>query len=370
MGPFAILCPALSQADAVGHDVLGMERALRSWGHEVRIFAKAWDADWPRVSHFTKIFRYLRGKEAVLIYHHAVGWREGLQIVAECGCRRVIKYHNVTPAEHFYGLHCDFYYGSWLGRQQLNALARSGCDLYLADSAYNLGELLREGAPPAESLVVPPFHVTDRLLNAAINPELASRYADGVTNIFTVGRLVPNKNHRALIDAFAAYHFDYNRCSRLLIVGKEDPRLSSYAQAVRAHVEARGLRDAVIFAGGVSTEDLRTYYGLSHVFAMTSAHEGFSVPVVEAMALGLPIAAFGSSAVPETIGSAGMICPKPEARLLTEAIHRLVGDEELRREYSERGRLRYLREFTNEKTSSRLSAAIDRLGERPRRAAS
>jgi glycosyltransferase involved in cell wall biosynthesis len=363
MGPVAILCPALSRADAVGHDVLGMERALRSWGWEVCVFAKAWDVDHPGIRRFARIFSYLSRPGATLIYHHSVGWREGLQIVSESACRKVIKYHNVTPADYFYGHHCDYYYASWLGRSEIGPLARGNCDLYLADSGYNLGEFVQAGAPESACAVLPPFHVADRLVDSEINLRLLDEYADGKSNILTVGRLVPNKNHRALIDAFALYHFAYNRDSRLIIVGKEDSRLRSYARAVRDHVHTRGLDEAIIFAGGVSNEDLRTYYELATVFAMTSAHEGFSVPLVEAMALGVPIAAFGTSAVPETIGDAGVICASSEAGFLADAIHSLVGDEGLRQEYSARGRLRYRQYFLNQQIASRLRTALEHLYE-------
>lgn len=363
MGPVAILCPALSRADAVGHDVLGMARALRSWGCDVRIFAKAWDVDQPGIYRFSKVFSYLRRPDALLIYHHSVGWREGLQIVAESCCRRIIKYHNVTPAEYFYGHHCDYYYASWLGRSEIGPLAACGCDLYLADSAYNLSEFLRAGAPGEACAVLPPFHVVDRLIDSPTNVRLLDTYADGTTNILTVGRLVPNKNHRALIDAFAIYHFDCNPNSRLIIVGKEDPRLRQYATEVRSHAHGLGLDDVVIFTGGVSTVDLRTYYGVARVFAMTSAHEGFSVPLVEAMALGVPIAAFGTSAVPETVGEAGIVCAKAQPHLLADAMQRLADDDRAHEEYAARGRLRYEQQFMNQQTAAKLQAALARLDE-------
>src|SRR5262249_31964335 len=150
-----------------------------------------------------------------------------------------------------------------------------------------------------------------------------------------VGRVAPNKGHLALLDAFAAYQRDYDRMSRLIIVGKEDDRLGIYTRMVRLRVLELGLQDAVFFAGSVSDSALQSYYLTAGAFAILSEHEGFCVPLVEAMAMKLPIVALGSTAIPGTLGKAGLIWEEPVPELFAESFHQIVTDEAARLTLSE-----------------------------------
>ena len=114
---------------------------------------------------------------------------------------------------------------------------------------------------------------------------------DDKVNIVMVGRLAPNKAHPALIEAFASYHHDYNSESRLIIIGKEETRLRKYSPLLRELANRLKIKDAVVFAGEVSDEGLKAYYQIAHAFMLTSEHEGFCVPLVEAMAMGVPVVA-------------------------------------------------------------------------------
>src|SRR5262249_11575827 len=156
------------------------------------------------------------------------------------------------------------------GREQMGRLARLACDRYLADSAYNLGELVEQGAPPAIGAVVPPFHQVDRLHAVEPGADVRRTYQDGRTNVLMAGRIAPNKGHAQLIDAFTVYHHEYNRASRLLLVGKADERTGAFQQGLLDQVAARKLGEAVVFTGPASDQALRAYYQVADVFAITS----------------------------------------------------------------------------------------------------
>src|SRR5262245_13342965 len=222
MTRIALLSPCVVQSDAVSNDIVGMYHTLLGLGHEVRLFAGTWAIPRPDVTHFPAIFQFLTDASDVVIYHHSIGWDHGLDLLRTLHCRKVIKYHNVTPPEFFEDISEDYRNVCQKGRDHLQTIARMGCDLYLFDSEYNRTELLAEGVAEERSAVVYPFHRTDRL--QALEAELAvlDVYRDGKMNLLAVGRLAPNKSHALLIQAFAAYHHDYNRDSRLLIVGKQD----------------------------------------------------------------------------------------------------------------------------------------------------
>jgi glycosyltransferase involved in cell wall biosynthesis len=360
MGRVALLVPCFIEADAVSTDVLGMYRALSARGHEVHIFASHREVADPAARPVAAARSLLADPAVVAVYHLAAGWREGAEALARARCKRVLKYHNVTPAEFFAGIDQEYVLACREGRAELAALARAGLDRYLADSDYNLRELLDEGAPPETGAVVPPFHNIHRLLDTDADPDVLTRLRDGKANFLIVGRLAPNKGHAALLEAFALYR-RRNPDSRLLIVGRGDARLSVYSEALRALTTRLELEDSVLFTGGVPLAALRAYYQAAHVFVITSRHEGFCVPVVEAMALGVPVLALGSTAVPGTVGDAGVVWQEDDAGLLAESMHRLVTDREAAEALGIRGRRRYADHFTNGRIEARFLATLGRL---------
>jgi glycosyltransferase involved in cell wall biosynthesis len=361
MARVALLVPCLTDADAVSNDVLGMYSALEARGHDVCIFAFFWNVSGPKVRHFTKIERFIDHPSALLIYHHSTGWGEALGIVRQARCRRIVKYHNVTPPEFFERIHTDYVNACRDGRRQLVEFARAGCDLYLFDSRYNMRELMFEGVHEAASFIIPPFHKIDRLMELNADLAVLDRYSDGRTNVLSVARLAPNKGHAALIDAFAVYHHHYNPASRLLIVGKVDERLSIYADSLRLRAMDLDLANSVVFCGEVPDSALKSYYLLADAFMMTSEHEGFCVPIVEAMAMSVPVVAYGSSAVPGTVGKAGIVWDDPDPDLLAGSLDRMVSDPEASAALGKMGRVRYESRFTREKIESRFMTALDHL---------
>ena len=359
MSRIAILNPCLMMADAVSNDAIGMYQVLAAQGHEVSLFADSWDISEPKVTHVRGMRAYLQDRSSLLIYHYSVGWDAGLAILKEVNCKRIIKYHNVTPPEFYDGISEDYRNVCQAGRNQLNAIAHAGCDLYLSDSEYNRQELIVAGSGQSMSLVVPPFHQINRSIALEADLTTLDAYRDGKTNILMVGRLAPNKGHALLIDAFAAYYYNYNNDSRLLIVGKEDERLCAYTEALRKQVQQLGLRNAVIFAGGVSETALKAYYLVANVFMITSEHEGFCVPLVEAMAMKLPIVAYGSSAVPGTVGRAGLVWKEPDPELLAESLHCLIEDESMAVALGVMGWRRYHQLYTTEKIAVKFLQALN-----------
>ena len=361
MTRIAILTSDLVTRDAIGNDVRGMYDALIRRGYEARMYAESWTFDDPKVWPVAEIKDFLRDSGDLLIYHYSIGWASGLDLIRSLGCRTVIKYHNVTPPEFFLRYNADLARLCADGREQLVPLARAGCDLYLSASAYNLRELLTEGVAPSRSFVVPPFHHIDRLHE--IEPDLTTldRWRDGVTNILMVGRVVPNKGHPALIEAFAAYHYDYNPNSRLIIVGREDKAFHAYSARLRELIRFYAVEDAVVFAGEISDSALKAYYLIGRAFAFASEHEGFCVPLVEAMAMKVPIIAYASSAIPDTVGEAGIVLERRVPYLMAESLNLLAADERLNAALGMAGWRRYLQCFTNGHIEAAFMRALSHL---------
>jgi len=355
----AILSPSLTTGDAVSNDVLGMYERLGARDFTPQIFAEGWTLTKPPILPLEKIRRFVRKPSDLLIYHYSRGWEPGLRLLQELKCRRVIKYHNVTPPEFLEKYSPDFANMCRAGRQQIKPIAQIDADRYLSASAFNMKELIAGGASESRSFVVPPFHHIDRVWNIEADQIIRDKYGDDKVNVLTVGRVSPNKGHRLLIEAFAAYHHEYNDQSRLVIVGKEETRLRSYSRLLREMVKRLHLTNAVVFAGEVSDEALKAYYEASDIFVTTSEHEGFCVPLIEAMAMKIPILAYGSSAIPETVGSAGLIWFEPDLYLFAESIHSIVTNRSISAALQTSGWQRYQELFTNERIENQFVAALE-----------
>jgi glycosyltransferase involved in cell wall biosynthesis len=346
----AILTPSLTTADAISNDVLGERDVLKRNGHDVKVF-----------SDLAPIRKFLKNPADILIYHHSRGWPPGVQLVRELSCRRVIRYHNVTPAEFFAGFSRTDQDLCERGRTELTNLATAQCNLYLSASSFSMQELIAIGADPTKSYVVPPFHQIDRLATITADQETLKRYSGDTTNILTVGRVVPHKNVHHLIEVFAHYHFDYNNNSRLIVVGKGGEGFNEYSKLLHRVVEKLGLTNAVVFTGGVSDETLKAYYLVAGAFVTVSEHEGFCVPLVEAMAMKLPITAYASTAIPETLGDAGIAWTERNPMLIAEAIDLFVRDSAVRDALGRRGYRRYESMFTNAKAAEIFLQALSKL---------
>lgn len=360
----AIVTSHLTSGDAVSNDVVGMFRAFERRGCETRIYAGSWDFNEPQAFPIDAIWDFLEDPADLFISHYSIEWGPGLELLRNARCRKAVKYHNITPPEFFAGISQWHEEKCRTGLEELKIIARAGCDIYLADSEYNRQDLLREGVPGEKCFVVPPFHQVDRL--QAIEPDLKvlDAYRDGKTNVLMVGRLSPNKGHAALIEAFAAYHHDYNPHSRLLIVGKQEERFETYLNRLVELSSSMLAEDAVLLIGEASDSELKAYYLLANVFAIASEHEGFCVPLVEAMAMKVPVVAYASSAIPATVGSTAFLLEERHPYLMAEAIHRLVSDESLNVAFGMNGWQRYQTHFTNAKIEMELFKALSTLDPR------
>jgi glycosyltransferase involved in cell wall biosynthesis len=361
MRRIAILSPSLTTADAVSNDVMGEFDVLTSAGNEVRLFCETHSLNHPQLFDVSQVGKFLKSANDLLIYHHSRGWSPGLELIRQLRCRRIIRYHNITPAEFFERFSRTDQELCVLGRKELIQLAAAGCDLFLSASAFSMRELIAVGADVSKSFVVPPFHHIDRLAKITADYETLQKYSGNTTNILSVGRVVPHKGFHQLIAVFARYYYDYDRDSRLLIVGKGGEGLSDYSKLLHRAVHKLGLGKAVVFMGGVSDEVLKACYLVADAFAMASEHEGFCVPLVEAMSMKLPIAAYASTAIPETLGDAGIAWADRDPMLMAESIDLFVRDAAVRNALAVRGRRRYEAMFTNEKIERTFVEAMARL---------
>jgi glycosyltransferase involved in cell wall biosynthesis len=271
---------------------------------------------------------------------------------------RVLQYHNITPAEYFAPYDPGMFRLAALGRSELRTLV-GRVDLALGDSDFNRQELEIMGFRPTG--VVPVAVNTDRITTAPRRPALEKILSDGLINILFVGRIVPNKrieDHIRLAEVYKRYVDSYYR---FIFVGRYDGIPRYYAQ-VRALInEFQMLPDRFWFTGPVPDEDLAAFYRWADVYVSLSEHEGFCVPLVEAMAADVPVLAYAAGAVPETLGGAGVLFAPKDLELAAEAMGMLVYDRPVR-EAVIAGQRKRLLDFSTERVDAQLWAALAPFG--------
>jgi glycosyltransferase involved in cell wall biosynthesis len=347
MTRIAILTPTLTPADAVSNDVLAMRRVLSERGHEVRIFAENSSLAGERIEAPAAALSYLRAKDDVLIYHHSIGCTSGVETLQAAKCRKIIKYHNVTPPEFFVGISEQHQRLCESGRSQLKDIVAARPDLYLAASAFNQSDLIAAGSEKHKTFVVPPFNQADDLRAGEADLELLDSYRDDTVNLLMVGGVRPNKGHADLIEAFATYYYHFNGQARLFIVGAPNKAFDQYAAALKRLIDEWSIDSRIVFTGEVSNEALKSYYLLADALLMTSEHEGFCVPLVEAMAMKVPIVAYASTAIPETAQDAALIWDERDPYLMAQSIDFLQANEAEKMALVYRGSRRYEENFSS-----------------------
>ena len=297
----------LGYGDAIGHEVLGIQRVLRGAGYQSEIFVETADH---RLESLTRDYRELIDfscPDNLLIHHFSLGSRAS-RIAYALPERMALVYHNITPPEYFVGVHRTLARQCFRGRRELRLYA-GRCDLALGDSEFNRQDLEALGFPRTAVLpVVPDFSHLDR----APDDFVARQFDDAWTNILFVGRVIANKKIEDLIRFFHAYQTLFNPRSRLLIVGSHGG-FERYLAALQQLVAALDASN-VYFVGQVSDEELVAYYEIADLFLCASEHEGFCVPLVEAFYKQVPVLAYAATAVPATMDGAGVLYDDKDPR--------------------------------------------------------
>ncbi len=318
------LLAALSYGDAIGNEALAIQRQLRAAGHESDIFA---EMVHPRVARLARpLWEYplVSSLETVCIYHFSIGSAAG-RLIHPAPDRLVVIYHNITPASFFLGFHPHLAGLCHHGRRELQAFAPR-TELALGDSEFNRQELDQAGFARTGVLPI----VLDLSLYARTPSPVARRlYDDGRVNVLFVGRIIPNKKIEDLIRVFAAFQKWVRPRSRLLLVG-DHRGFERYLGRLQEMVRELCL-DEVVFTGQVDDEDLYAYYRAADVFLCLSEHEGYCVPLQEAMLFNLPVVAYEAGAVRETLRGGGLLLQEKNPELVAELLDRVMHGGDLRR---------------------------------------
>ena len=315
------LLPTMAYGDAVGNDTIAIGEALKEAGYETAIYAENIDKRLPKKL-VLPIEKYKEKQDDLVIFHLSI-YSKMNELVKKLNSKVVIIYHNVTPPEFFEEYSSEAKALCQKGLKGVEDL-KDVPELVIADSEFNKQDLIRMGYKcPIE--VVPIVIAFDDYRKKP-DQKLIEKYEnDGWTNILFTGRIAPNKKQEDVIKAFYYYKNYYNPKSRLFIVGSYAPTDLYYNKLVK-YVEELGIDD-VIFPGHIPFAQILSYYNLADVFVCMSEHEGFCVPLVEAMFFDVPIVAYDSTAIGETLGGSALLLDDKNALVVAGAIDKVVQDQ-------------------------------------------
>jgi glycosyltransferase involved in cell wall biosynthesis len=346
--------PAAHRGDAIGDSARRVRDLLRDLGHSADLFAHTIDDDL--ASEVLPFGDPAATAGDLTIFHYALP-SPMTEAFASLGGGRILQYHNVTPAAYFAPYDPALFRLASLGRQELATLV-GRVDLALGDSEYNRRELAALGF--SRTGVFPIAVDTSRVTRSVRRPALEQVLDDGLVNFLFVGRIAPNKkieDHIRLAEHYKRYVDAYYR---FVFVGRFDV-VPQYYSMIRALMsEYRLLNDRFIFTGPVPDDELAIYYRHAAVYISLSEHEGFCVPLLEAMAADVPVLAYSAAAVPDTLGGAGVQFAPKDLEQAAELLGALAFDDDLRAGVIA-GQRRRLLDFGDARIIRELSSVIGQL---------
>ncbi|WP_027396830.1 glycosyltransferase family 4 protein [Anaerovibrio lipolyticus] len=342
---------ALTKDDAASRQLINMDSMFRELGYDTAMYAHKVDSQLGDAVQTMEVFQ--AEKEDIVIYHMTTGTSFN-DWVAKYPQKIVMYYHNITPAKFFFGNA----WGSWWkcikGRRQLKKIVKNTFFSWAA-SEYSRKELEELGLKHTKelSIAVEP----EKYTHYEPIQEMLDKYNDDVTTLLMVGRGVPHKKLDEAIAAIAWYKENISEKIRLVLAGNIKP---SYGKKLHKMVQQLKVDENVIFTGKISNEELCTWFRITAGVLSLSEHEGFCVPLVEGMIFEKPVFAYACSAVPETLGNAGVLIQDKSPKNIATIIHDVLEDENKLAELF-KGRKQRLEELSCKKLLEQLKQDMEEI---------
>lgn len=348
------MLPSLMYGDAIGNDAQALADTLKAEGYDTAIYADYINEkiENPLV---LSIKDYECKSDDIIIYHLSTGDDMNYQF-SQYECKKIIIYHNVTPAKFFVGYDRSIQEGCDSGLRATRYL-RTKADYCFADSEFNKQDLIDMGYT-CDIEVLPILIAFDDYKKTPSAKVIKKYKNDDYVNIVFTGRVAPNKKQEDLIAAFAYYKKHINPKSRLILVGNHLITPGYYPKLSR-YIEKLGVQD-VVFTGHIPFDEILAYYKIADVFLCMSEHEGFCVPLVEAMYFDVPIIAYDSCAVGETLGGSGILLNDKDPAVVAEAIQLVVENSDLQKKMIQSQRER-LKDFEHDRIKEQFLRAFLRI---------
>jgi len=317
------LVAGFARGDAISHEALAIRAVCRELGFDSDIFAPPERTAPDAAGECRPLGDYRQTPTGIVINHYSIT-SPATETYLSSPARKVLIYHNITPPEFFTPYDTSLALQLTQARQGLRDTA-ARADAVWADSAFNAAEVQALGIP---NVKVFPLLFEPGALDIPPDPAVLAKFAQPMKNILFVGRIAPNKCLEELITAFAWFHKNIEPQSRLLIVGSDRSAPAYYAMLKMYAAELE--LNTVFFERFASPAGLTAYYRVADCFATTSRHEGYCLPLVEAMYKGVPVIARRTGGTPEAMGDGGILVDDFRPEELAELFGRVCQDAAFR----------------------------------------
>ncbi len=321
MGRLIQFHPSVAARDAIGNEIVAIHEAATRAGIQASVHAM--DAGTVEGISVRALKRLKVRPSDTLLIHYSLG-HPAFEDLVTAGCRRLMIYHDVTPPHLLAGAPREMVAAAKDGLERAGFVARH-THRVAAHSRSSAASLRAHGGPDADVI---PYLLRDELLRAAPDDAILAQSKLSCSTLLVAGRVLP---HKRIEDALLVYDY-LRRISphswRLAVVGSTD-LAPGYVEGLTGLCRKMGL-PRVLFTGAVPQAGMNAWFGISRAFLTMSEHEGFCVPVVEAMHHRLPVFALAAAAVPETMRGAGVAFDTADWPTIAEAIDAVDRDPGLR----------------------------------------
>lgn len=314
-----------ADGDAISHQALAIRAIVRGWGWDSDLFVEEGHIS-PTMRDQCRLLADYRGAVGEVLLHHYAIASPAQDTFLQAPAHRIMVYHNITPDHYFRAFDDKVTRQLQQARHRLPEVARRA-EACWAVSRFNAAELEALGVPKVH---VFPLLFSSQHLDRPPDSRVLDKFRTPLTTWLWVGRLAPNKRLETLIEAFYWYHKTINAQSRLVLVGSERscPRYSAMLRMLVGDFDLAN----VCFEGFASPEGLPSYYRSASVYVSTSDHEGFCLPLLEAMHGGVPVVAQEVGGVPEAMAGAGVLYRDLSPAEIAALVHRVLSDPALKNE--------------------------------------
>lgn len=314
----------LAFGDAIGNYTLFLNDILEEAGFETRIYAEniGKRIDMDKVSYLKELPELY---EDDLVIYQMCQSSKLTDILKKIRCKKACIYHNITPPEFFEAYDTSQAAFQRKGMLEVKSLNHT-FDYVFGVSKFDCQDLIKMGYDRERTEVLPLIVPFDDYKTEP-DKTIVDKYSDDWVNILFVGRVSPNKKQEDIIRIFAFYKKYVNPKSRLFLVGSFFNE--KYRFCLKKYVKELEIED-VYFTDQVKFSEILAYYSCADIFCCMSEHEGFCVPLLEAMMFEKPIVAFDSSAIGETLGGSGVLMDSKDPCMISMVFKKIQEDHELR----------------------------------------
>jgi len=309
--------------DGIGNDIRGFQSIFQKQNFPNAILTRVNNSNdefeiYSPIKH-PKFF-----SEDVHILHFG-GTGYPLEFFQELPGKKILRFHNMTPISFFQDFMSEDLFKTFERNEtksnlELFSLHRSW-SYVLSDSNFNQSEYLKliGDASKTKMLVLPVIRYYPQLAKIDFSKK----------RIGFLGRWAPNKKLEDLL--FTLFFLQkIDPSYTLILIGKKNPAFQTYNNYISDLIQKLELSGRIEIHENLSDENVKKQLSTLDIYLSMSEHEGFGIPILEAMAVGVPVLAFSSSAVIETVKEAGLLFTQKNFPLLAELIHKVISSPQLR----------------------------------------